>query len=280
MMKTLVMMTRQVSIDTSIQEVSDALGISFIRRVMPKGHEYDFSLRIEELPSPHGFSIKILDDYLTWRIELAFDDFSAPLLRVMQSRFQDRRPGIQSFFDLAKVKNDFLEFAVDGKSILEHESNQWKEISLKVNKSYFSSQSEYPALTSALLDFMCLVLSLLVEDVEWGEGKSEVGEVEGELTLTVVRKYERSRYNRALCLKFYGFKCRGCGDLLEEKYGPIGLGVIHVHHIVPVSQMTQAYRLNPIKDLIPLCPNCHNIVHQKNPPIEIQELRLSTGYKE
>ena len=276
----LVLMTRQSSIDSSIQEVSDALGITFTRKVMPRDHEYDFTLRIEDLPSPHAFSIKILDEYLAWRIELAFDDFSAPLLQLMKDRFRSRRDGIQSFFDLAKDKNDQIEFRINGTEILKSSTEDWKEVTLRIKKSYFSAESEFPALSSVLLDFMCLILYLLVKDVEWGEKALEDGEAEGDISQITTNRYERSRYNRALCLKFYGFQCRGCGDLLEEKYGPMGIGVIHVHHIVPVSQMGNSYRLNPIKDLVPLCPNCHNIVHRKNPPIKISELRLSTGYKE
>lgn len=279
-MKTLVQMNRQGFIDSSIQEVSDALGIAFTRKVMPKDHEYDFALRIDDLPSPHGFSIKILDEYLAWRIELTFDDFSAPLLQLMQDRFGSRRDGIQSFLDLASAKNDQIEFLINGTEILESTSEVWKEVTLRFKKSYFSAESEFPALSSAFLDFMCLILYLLVKDVEWSEEGIPEGKVEGDVSLVTVNKYERSRYNRALCLKYYGFKCRGCGDLLEEKYGPMGIGVIHVHHIVPVSKMGTSYRLNPIKDLIPLCPNCHNIVHRTNPPLEIFELRLSTGYKE
>ena len=83
-----------------------------------------------------------------------------------------------------------------------------------------------------------------------------------------------------MCLKYFGFTCRGCGELLAEKYGPLGIGVIHVHHIVPVSQMGDGYRLNPIKDLVPLCPNCHMVVHKTNPPISISELRVLTKYEE
>ena len=122
---------------------------------------------------------------------------------------------------------------------------------------------------------MCIVLFLIIEDTEWTV-TDEVGREEGSVYSEIVRKYERSRYNRALCLKYYGFMCRGCGDKLEEKYGPVGTNVIHVHHIVPVSLMHGAYQLNPIKDLIPLCPNCHNIVHRKNPPMSIKELNLLT----
>ncbi len=65
--------------------------------------------------------------------------------------------------------------------------------------------------------------------------------------------------------------------MMEEVYGPLGVNVIHVHHIVPVSQMGSSYRLDPIKDLIPLCPNCHTIVHRENPPLNVLSLREILG---
>jgi 5-methylcytosine-specific restriction protein A len=37
--------------------------------------------------------------------------------------------------------------------------------------------------------------------------------------------------------------------------------------------MTETKILNPTKDLIPLCPNCHVIVHRSEPPISIEELK-------
>ena len=124
---------------------------------------------------------------------------------------------------------------------------------------------------------MCIVLFLIIEDTEWTAG-NDLGQEEGAVYSEVVKKYERSRYNRALCLKYYGFMCRGCGDKLAEKYGPMGTDVIHVHHLVPVSEMGGTYQLNPVKDLIPLCPNCHNIVHKKNPQMTILELKELTKY--
>jgi 5-methylcytosine-specific restriction protein A len=126
---------------------------------------------------------------------------------------------------------------------------------------------------------MCIILYLIIEDVEW-VSDDELGREEGSIYADKIYKYERSRYNRALCLKYYGFMCRGCGETLGEKYGPIGSNVIHVHHIVPLSEMGSAYKLNPIKDLVPLCPNCHNIVHRKSPPLTIRELNSLTNFVE
>ena len=105
-------------------------------------------------------------------------------------------------------------------------------------------------------------------------------ETEGSFSRIEVNHYERSRVNRAECLRHFGYICRGCGDSAEEKYGELGAGVIHVHHLTPVSQMETAAPVNPITDLIPLCPTCHNVVHREDPPISLEKLRLQTGYSE
>jgi 5-methylcytosine-specific restriction protein A len=64
-----------------------------------------------------------------------------------------------------------------------------------------------------------------------------------------------------------------CNQLMAEVYGQPGTSVIHVHHIVPVSLMSGSKPLNPIRDLVPLCPNCHNVAHRKHPPYSLDELR-------
>ena len=88
-----------------------------------------------------------------------------------------------------------------------------------------------------------------------------------------VNKYERSRINRSACICHYGSFCQSCGFDFEKVYGELGKGFVHVHHIIPVSEMGANYVVNPIKDLIPLCPNCHSMIHKKNPPFTLKELK-------
>ena len=33
------------------------------------------------------------------------------------------------------------------------------------------------------------------------------------------------------------------------------------------------YELNPTKDLIPVCPNCHAMLHRKDPPYDVNDLK-------
>ncbi len=96
---------------------------------------------------------------------------------------------------------------------------------------------------------------------------------EGSIKQVTVNIYERNSAARKKCLEKHGFQCKVCRISFEEIYGDIGKGFIHVHHIKPLAGITKKYELNPIKDLVPVCPNCHAMLHTSNPPLSIEELR-------
>lgn len=64
---------------------------------------------------------------------------------------------------------------------------------------------------------------------------------------------------------------------MSKIYGEIGNGFIHVHHLVPLSAIKENYHLDPINDLIPVCPNCHAMLHRQNPPLTPEELKQRMG---
>ena len=64
------------------------------------------------------------------------------------------------------------------------------------------------------------------------------------------------------CLAIHGHACLICGADLGAIYGELGEGFIHVHHIRPLSGTRQERETDPEKDLIPVCPNCHAVVHR------------------
>jgi len=97
--------------------------------------------------------------------------------------------------------------------------------------------------------------------------------IEGATSRVVVNRFERNREGRSVCLKAHGFSCKVCGIILEATYGPVGKEAIHVHHLVPISRMRKKYRLNPKKHLVPICPNCHYIVHRREPPFTLIQVR-------
>jgi 5-methylcytosine-specific restriction protein A len=87
-----------------------------------------------------------------------------------------------------------------------------------------------------------------------------------------VNAFERSKVARDACVKHYGPSCLACGMDFERIYGPPGRGFIHVHHVVPLSEVGEGYEVDPISDLRPLCPNCHAVAHMKDPPYTVEEL--------
>lgn len=80
---------------------------------------------------------------------------------------------------------------------------------------------------------------------------------------SVVNHYERNPQARRVCLEKNGTACKICGFDAGEIYGEAFKGKIHVHHIVPIHLRDDKYKVNPEKDLIPICPNCHMIIHTK-----------------
>lgn len=96
---------------------------------------------------------------------------------------------------------------------------------------------------------------------------------EGGKRVITINAFERSGPARRACIEHFGSKCDACHFDFGKTFGQLGEGFIHVHHRNPVSAQDEEYHLDPIRDLIPLCPNCHAMVHRTNPPMAIEELK-------
>ena len=72
----------------------------------------------------------------------------------------------------------------------------------------------------------------------------------------------------------HGLNCYACGFNFEEVYGERGKEFIEIHHIKPLSTLEEAIEINPKTDLVPLCANCHRMVHRrKDNYLSIEELK-------
>jgi len=96
---------------------------------------------------------------------------------------------------------------------------------------------------------------------------------EGKIKSVLVNSYERNPKARKKCIEHFGAKCKVCDFDFEKIYGEIGKGFIHVHHIKDISMIGKEYEVNPISDLIPVCPNCHSMLHKRKPAYSIEELK-------
>ncbi len=155
--------------------------------------------------------------------------------------------------------------------------SDWQSLSLTIRKSPVAiDETDTSEMEEMILmcggQLLALVLSLLpFEQIELQDGYP--GLPEGMKARVEVNRYERNHLNRSACIQVYGPRCSVCGFDFVEYYGEIGHGYIQVHHVIPVSQLGENYIVDPIADLRPVCPNCHAMLHRKDPPYSITELR-------
>ena len=96
---------------------------------------------------------------------------------------------------------------------------------------------------------------------------------EGKSKDVIQTRYERNPEARKRCLSHYGHSCKVCDFNFEHHFNEIGKGFIHVHHINQISEIGREYEIDPLKDLIPVCPNCHAMIHSKRPAFTIEEIK-------
>lgn len=125
-----------------------------------------------------------------------------------------------------------------------------------------------------LIDFLLHPHQMINEDVydvDYPEDDDKL--YEGALVKVMANKYERNQKARRECVAKKGYQCLVCGEDFEVTYGELGKGFIHVHHLTPISSIGKEYELNVETDLVPVCPNCHYMLHRKDPPYTIEELK-------
>lgn len=104
---------------------------------------------------------------------------------------------------------------------------------------------------------------------------------EGKLVHRLHASRERNRALRNEKIK--GFQeqngdlfCEVCGFSFLEKYGSLGFGLIEVHHVQPLSSLTEESATS-LEDLMLVCPNCHMVIHSGEPDEMVHRLRILFG---
>lgn len=226
-------------------------------------------IRAPELAMPHGLTLHVEYGTYVSSCTIKFDAFAGPVA--------------------AAVRRSFTAFLSDGAERCS--SNGWE---LRVSANLRETPDAIGALESAdqegavvgsvpahVLDVLSAagriiataVLEHVTVRVPEQDENLEVGFPEGSRATIQVNRYERDPRNRARALLAHGADCAVCGMNFGRVYGPLAEGYIHVHHIVPVSQLGAGYVVDPVADLVPLCANCHAAAHRRNPPLTVDELR-------
>lgn len=109
-------------------------------------------------------------------------------------------------------------------------------------------------------------------DIEAEKAEEGYG-IEGSSRGYYGKRYERNARNRMLAIQEHGLNCKVCNFNFESMYGERGKDFIEIHHIKPLNTLKKAMKINPKTELIPLCSNCHRMIHRrKNEVLTIEEL--------
>jgi 5-methylcytosine-specific restriction enzyme A len=264
------------------EEIVNKYGIKFISKINGNNNDISIILFPSGLPRNEGFSIEINFSGRVLSSKLIFGNYAKNLVNKMETQVFKESEGFKAFVNILLLKKSKIRMVINNMEVnpllVDDWPRNWNSLSINQkiipitgdikNNDYLSKE-----LVDTTLNFVGLILSIMpLKNIEVEEETTEIGFPEGLLTKVFVNKYERNRINRQACISFYGETCQICGFSFEKIYGIVGRGFIHVHHLIPFSQITKEYRINPIKDLIPVCPNCHYMLHRKDPPYSPEDL--------
>lgn len=205
------------------------------------------------------------------RTSLEFDTYAAPLVRF----WFDNPANIKRAFEFANNQSLGNPITIligdkrttNAEEFLSAKDSDWRTGRLSVSLSIRSDGKHNGDIAAAIsmVGFVLYASGCAVES----QSKAFA---EGEPSTIRATRYERDPHNRAACIEHYGTTCYVCGLDLKDKYGSLADGLIEVHHKTPISSYGKSIAVDPIRDLVPLCPNCHAVVHRRNPPIDPDEL--------
>ncbi len=229
-----------------------------------------------------GFQIEITIGWRSLETKFIPGPYASSLVEAMQNSTSEQREIFKVFVNSAIAKGAKINLKINETNIgplaINEWPDKWEYVELEFRKGSLvlntsNDKKEKETLFPWVARFFGIILSLLPLESTEEPDIYTFGEEEGEKKATLVKYYERSHINRAACIEIHGFNCHICGINFAEQYGIIGYGFIHVHHIKPLSLMEGSYIINPAEDLIPVCPNCHAMLHQKTPPLTIEDLQ-------
>jgi HNH endonuclease len=118
--------------------------------------------------------------------------------------------------------------------------------------------------------------SLETELITHGQPNEEfIPDAEGRRVLRQHVSYERSPKNRQRALEIHGNTCMACGFNFDELYGlEHARGFIEIHHVKSITN-SEGVLVDPARDLVPLCSNCHSMAHrEKKRILTVEEIKM------
>ena len=243
-----------------------------------------FLLRPRGPTADHTFGIRTTLGWRRLQIDFEPGKFAGSLLADMGNADVEGRSAFQAILADSCRLGAQVDLAVNGVPIPFDSQNvwaqSWNRLALSMNKGQLElgieeGESDVGIVCRWTGRFAAAIVAILPTEEEGESVESDVvGYPEGALRTVRTNRYERDRRNRAAAIAIHGTACKGCGLEMGMRYGPVAAGLVEVHHVTPVSQLAAGYVIDPVRDLVPLCPNCHAVVHRRDPPLTVGEIAL------
>lgn len=270
---------RQINVDLIVQHLVNKFGVELEGTTTDDRAENCFFLTPKDIETSEGFKIKVTIGWRSLLFELILGTFAGDLLQHFANAAFEKKALLKKLIDSSKNKNGVFSIKIND-TLCDVESidnwpSEWKQFSFSLKIAPVDIE-DIELKHKCIIDwaenyFSCFLALVPLEENE--ASFEQAGMPEGALKNVLVNKYERSLYNRTLCINYHGTCCKVCDFNFSTIYGKLGSGFIHVHHTTPISKINENYKINPIDDLIPVCPNCHTMLHKKDPPLTVHELK-------
>jgi len=260
-----------VDIQNIANEVSMLFGLNFTGMIEDERGALWSVIRPVDFMKPNGFGVVVESTYAAVNATFVLDDQAGELIHPIP----DTEQGSFAIFDEMRIKAENLghaiSFAINSDAVTTLSEyvikDYWMRIDLNCSIKFpFGKKPDQNLINKYAIDAsttcLALILELLPVITEDPFATDLPDYPEGSQMKSDATRYVRDPRNRSKCLKYHGYSCKACGLDFGEQYGPIGKGFIEVHHTIPVSQMGGSYIIDPVKDLVPLCSNCHSIAHR------------------
>lgn len=214
-------------------------------------------IRDQLLGTGKGYWIEVEQTMSGYRATLKFEDYAKGIFGYAEEQinncFKPIRPIFHSNPNLSlRLHRKTVEGVFETGIV---QDGLWVELELRDRKK----EPDNSLFVDALISIITYLIPYQVVGNKEGENESFTG-----------NKFERSLSNRSTCLAFHGYRCKSCGINMTDIYGDAAQNFIHVHHLHPLAD--GSIIPDPVRDMVPLCPNCHAVAHLKSPPYTIEEI--------
>lgn len=220
-------------------------------------HTSDLISQLRELLRPSGEDLEILNNRV--------DDKFSQKVRNLKSHDTLESEGLCVYEDgYWQITMDGEEFLLFNQALLDY---------LIKNGFDYNDKKEALSKVANPREKKRKILTIFDEDIYIHEGVKRT--IEQEVAV-------RSRKLRDYAIEYYSkdgsISCHACEFDFEKVYGEHGKGFIEIHHKKPIfsygEENTSKTIEAALENVIPLCSNCHRIIHRnKNQMLSIEELQ-------